>query len=215
MARIRIGNVFPSIQWLMERCAPAGHGLGDVSNSAKYSVTPDNIDTLFAAGWYQYYDRTYTSLARLGFSGGLLVVPTFEGADQIFFPRFQNKVMPGTYGIRKYEEGVWSEWYIQNPVMNVGIEYLTTERYMGKPVYAALVNVGAYPETGMRNASTGITATGIVRFNASIGYTSLPLAGNMEINTFHSGEEITVQLHTAGERIYTNDVFVTLYYIKN
>ena len=86
---------------------------------------------------------------------------------------------------------------------------------MGKPVYTKLVNVGAYPETGMTNAKTGIIATGIVRFHASIGYTSLPLAGNMEINTFHTGEEITVQLHTKGERIYSSDVLVSLYYIKN
>lgn len=41
--------------------------------------------------------------------------------------------------------GVWSplEWF--NPPMELGVEYRTTERYNGNPVYAKLVNFGALP----------------------------------------------------------------------
>lgn len=44
--------------------------------------------------------------------------------------------------------GVWQPWEWVNPPMLAGVEYRTTERYMGKPVYAKLVFVGAGPTAG-------------------------------------------------------------------
>ena len=38
------------------------------------------------------------------------------------------------------------EWF--NPPMQLGVEYRTTERYHGKPVYAKDVDCGVAPETG-------------------------------------------------------------------
>ena len=41
---------------------------------------------------------------------------------------------------------VWeSEYEYLNPPMQLGVEYRTTERYQGKPVYVKLVNFGALP----------------------------------------------------------------------
>lgn len=41
---------------------------------------------------------------------------------------------------------VWeSEYEYLNPPMQLGVEYRTTERYLGKPVYCKLVNFGALP----------------------------------------------------------------------
>lgn len=41
---------------------------------------------------------------------------------------------------------VWeSEYEYANPPMQLGVEYRTTERYLGKPVYCKLVNFGALP----------------------------------------------------------------------
>ena len=52
-------------------------------------------------------------------------------------------------------------------------------------------------------------------FSAASGYFSLPLAGNMEINTFRSNGSIVIQMNTAGERIFSSDVYVTIYYTKD
>lgn len=36
----------------------------------------------------------------------------------------------------------WSEWEYDNPPMHEGIEYRTTQRWMGRPVYTKLINLG-------------------------------------------------------------------------
>lgn len=37
----------------------------------------------------------------------------------------------------------WQPWECVNPLMQMGVEYRTTERYLGKPVYASLKRMGA------------------------------------------------------------------------
>ena len=39
-------------------------------------------------------------------------------------------------------------WEWVDPPMALGVEYRTTERYMGKPVYAKLLNLGSMPSSG-------------------------------------------------------------------
>lgn len=41
--------------------------------------------------------------------------------------------------------GQWDPLEYINPPMQLGVEYRTTERYLGKPVYCKLVNFGALP----------------------------------------------------------------------
>lgn len=45
-------------------------------------------------------------------------------------------------GIRMKINGAWGPWEWVNPLMELGVEYRTVERYRGKPVYAKLVNCG-------------------------------------------------------------------------
>ena len=39
-------------------------------------------------------------------------------------------------------DGAWGEWEWFNPPMDLGVEYRTTERYLGKPVYVKAVDCG-------------------------------------------------------------------------
>lgn len=56
----------------------------------------------------------------------------------------------GSYGIiarkTKYN-GYWTDWEWDNPPMALGVEYRTTERSGGNPVYVKQVYVGALPNT--------------------------------------------------------------------
>lgn len=63
-------------------------------------------------------------------------------------------VLTGCQAVILYNNG-WSEWEWLNPPMNSGIEYRTTERYMGKPVYAKCVNYG-YITAGEHSIAHGI-----------------------------------------------------------
>jgi hypothetical protein len=208
MARVKIGNVFPPVEYLLRHCAPAGYGLGD-----KGFHTYD-LNNALDCGWYAFSDTAENTPFGYGIA---LVLNRFDVdiVQVAFSTTMFASNFNGAIARRMYTEDAWSEWEFINPPMEVGVEYRTTERWMGKPVYTSLVNAGAYPETGLRNAETGIVATGIVRFHASAGYASLPRAGSMEINTFHNNGKLIVQLNTTGERINNNDVYVTLYYIKN
>lgn len=64
------------------------------------------------------------------------------------------------------DNGVWRpvEWV--NPPMNLGIEYRTTERYLGNPVYVKTVDFGALPNAsykfvGIESGASIIRASGI------------------------------------------------------
>lgn len=52
---------------------------------------------------------------------------------------------PGSMCIRNLSGGGFSEWEWVNPPMTLGVEYRTMEKYQGKPVYTALIDLGTLP----------------------------------------------------------------------
>ena len=53
---------------------------------------------------------------------------------------------------RQKYAGVWQPWEWVNPPMFIGVEYRTTERYIGKPVYTMVVSCGALPTASTAKA---------------------------------------------------------------
>lgn len=87
---------------------------------------------------------------------------------------------------------VWeSEYEYANPPMQLGVEYRTTERYLGKPVYCKLVNFGALPNATRKvvdhnipNVSNVISAYGSAQDQAiSVGAFSGQVTGINADNT--------------------------------
>lgn len=62
----------------------------------------------------------------------------------------------GCYAERIMKAGIWGPWEWVNPPMELGVEYRTTERYLGKPVYVKVVDCGALPNNTTKNVSLGI-----------------------------------------------------------
>lgn len=59
---------------------------------------------------------------------------------------------------------VWESVYeYGNPPMQLGVEYRTTERYLGKPVYVRLVSCGSAPSNSLKKIDTGLDYTVIDR----------------------------------------------------
>lgn len=127
--------------------APAGFGLGKCTDKLP-KVTKDTADTTTAAGWYEYYNvgvplcdgNTGTDC------GGLLVIPSMWGITQFFFCRNYY----GGYLRRNYVAGAddgagghWEPWEWVNPPLLAGVEYRTTERYAGKPIYIKYISYTA------------------------------------------------------------------------
>ena len=65
------------------------------------------------------------------------------------------------------------EWF--NPPMALGVEYRTTERCNGKPVYTKLVDCGAGPNATRKSVDAGISNVDrAVSANGSWGSSSIP-----------------------------------------
>lgn len=91
--------------------------------------------------------------------GALLVA--CRGSTQMYQLFFVGETY-GTGGsciiVRSMYGGEWGPWEWVNPPMELGVEYRTTERHQGKPVYVKLVNFGALPNATTKDVDTGISS---------------------------------------------------------
>ena len=134
--------------------APGGFGLGANGSPYAYTVlTADTINTINRSGLYVYDDNDHSIDAGLGNYGGSglllhLMHTKIHSLDakQVFYPRAG---MGNTYleRVKDTNKG-WLPWEWVNPPMQLGVEYRTTERYLGKPVYVQLMDFGRAPAQG-------------------------------------------------------------------
>lgn len=108
-----------------------------------------------------------------------LVLPhnTTQTIVQIAYRSTSN---PTSFATRRMTDGAWGEWEYINPPMQAGVEYRTTERWGGKPVYRKYVsyvttNQGADGTVTGINIPHGISdLDNIIRVNGKIGAYFLP-----------------------------------------
>ena len=132
--------------------APAGYGLG------ADSVKVDSWDNATKNGFYRSSGGSFTGDAH----GIVVSYPYGEGTcDQLAWSTWNNTHEMAT---RRIQNGVPREWEYINPPMSAGVEYRTTQRYLGKPVYTKLVNLGTLPGVaGGKRINHGAAANQIIR----------------------------------------------------
>ena len=126
--------------------APGGFGLGW---GAKALTSSDDVNDIAASGWYSWYERSvpknainlsWVTIMRVdGHLGGVFVQTAYGVTDAINY-----YTQPIVARRMRYSSAI-GEWEYENPPMELGVEYRTTERYMGKPVYKKLVTTGVLP----------------------------------------------------------------------
>nr|DAI48808.1 MAG TPA: hypothetical protein [Caudoviricetes sp.] len=139
--------------------APGGYGLG---SDAKLLTSNDDVNTIGASGWYSWVSSSaptnaiivaYLTIMRVdAYSSGVKVQTLYgatDGEDFITQPIVVRRMIYGS------KIGAW-EWV--NPKMYLGVEYRTTERYLGKPVYVKAVNFGALPNATIKRVTHGISS---------------------------------------------------------
>lgn len=114
--------------------APAGFGLG--MERPNVLTTKAQVNALRAFGLHEYYSSESACDGIDGITqGSILTIPTMYAVTQYFFCRYPHL---GCYLKRVSSLTVgdgWDSWEWVNPPMVPGVEYRTTERYNGKPVY--------------------------------------------------------------------------------
>lgn len=140
------------VTWDQVGAAPAGYGLGEDS---RWLDSDELFANLTTNGW----DTWGISLAdpNKPFGMGKMLVVNHSGnksCTQIAFNATSSTAMK----IRSQEnDGTWGEWEWVNPPMNLGVEYRTTERYQGKPVYAKVFEFGAMPNATKKTVSNNVS----------------------------------------------------------
>lgn len=127
--------------------APDGFGLGAENGQSLSSA--DDLDTITKNGVYQW-GNSIPKNAPIGYCK-MRVWNGAGWASQEVMSAYANE--KDSIRRRVFNNNVWRPFEWVNPPMELGVEYRTTERYMGKPVYKKLVTTGALP-----------SATGVVEY---------------------------------------------------
>lgn len=119
--------------------APAGYGLSEDSGKACGDYNTAVLGGMYAASGTgaanspgEYANFKYSTLS----------------VEARLRNRVHQRLTYDTYAARRVSTNggsSWGAWEYENPPMAVNVEYRTTERFMGKPVYAKMINFGELP----------------------------------------------------------------------
>jgi hypothetical protein len=140
--------------------APDGFGLG---GSATLLTSADNLDALMKTGWFYYNTSNapqgtlptalafYATLVHVSAAGNTCMQEAYDPTDSTLHGTVLRRTV---YGLGAGAQIYPWEWV--NPPMQLGVEYRTTKRYLGKPVYVKVVDCGNLPASGLKNIAHGI-----------------------------------------------------------
>lgn len=198
-----------AIDTLLAGKAPGGYGLGGTFGD--YIADADNATV---DGKYRTNSGTLNLPDGIYGMFGELEVSTVR-SDKSIFQVFR----PGTSGYQQYSlerrcvNGAWKPWEWVNPPMQLGVEYRTTERYLGKPVYVKVVDFGAGANNTEKSVEHGASNASVIDYG---GYAK---SGNGELSvpwTTHSTLSVssTVIVMTADANYSGYSVYVWIKYYK-
>lgn len=116
--------------------APSGFGFGEEI----VTKTINDCNAAIATGLYKVNANSANCPPNFTV-GTFMLVESYSNNSKIQRITTNGSATP-VYATRIMSGGVWGEWEYINPPMTLGVEYRTTERYEGKPVYTKMVNTG-------------------------------------------------------------------------
>jgi hypothetical protein len=162
--------------------APAGYGFGEQVAKAQ------DWNHHYRTGVYK--ERTNSPDGNALWYGISCVSSYGEVTNIAFNPNTTNG---STMAIRHHKGTTPFAWEYVNPPMLEGVEYRTTERFNGKPVYARLINCGSLPNANFKNFYIAPNILDIVRID-----------GYLEHNANYTDKIPISQVTNADIRLYTD-----------
>ena len=147
-----------------------------------------------------FYAMT-TGAANVPFDYGVLLVHNIGNPNYV-----HQELTHYSEGIKACRAGAWDDsisaikwrpWEYVNPPMVIGVEYRTTERYLGKPVYVMVVDCGYLPNAGGKTItySDDENCRLISVYGAGISIPTLNLGGNLN-TTYPSDSVVSIDYGT-------------------
>ena len=140
--------------------APGGHGLGATTIQEAPNHDANEITT---TGWYMaginVPNNAWWLVSSITY-GNIMYQFAYANQDA-------SGVLNGTVVQRskRNARSDWTPWEYINPPMMLGVEYRTTERYLGKPVYAKSVNFGNAPSSSMKYVDCATNVDKVVDYS--------------------------------------------------
>lgn len=132
--------------------APDGFGFGTLPPVIS---DPDSLIGT-ADGIYQFYSVDHP--IGIDETAGILI--HYQGNFREVTSSCRQILYPGgkwAYHLERAYSGTWTEWEYVNPPMQLGVEYRTTERYAGKPVYVKAIDFGELPNNSAKSVAHSIS----------------------------------------------------------
>lgn len=152
--------------------APSRFGLGEnlTTGPLMQVLTEETLDTTYNNGWYFANGVNIAgfsqAIIRVDSSGRTIYQTAYVALKDGYVLR---RCLVDTIGSPPYNSfGSW-EWV--NPPMQLGVEYRTTERYLGKPVYIRLEAITALPNNNTLTVSkVGVPSGGTLFVDNIVDY---------------------------------------------
>lgn len=143
--------------------APKGFGLGDIWNIAPSR----DADLITGSGFQMAVLNT-----PIGSSWWGILSFIYDADTATQWAMSQNDASYyGSVCKREKRAGTWTPWEWGNPPLALGVEYRTTERYLGKPVYIRLEEVAALPNnTTLTVSKVGVPSGGTLYVDNIVDY---------------------------------------------
>ena len=198
--------------------APGGFGIGetpkyiadanDAVKNGRYAIDESTLNLPGSTG--SLWDYTYLDVYA-GSRPDVYIKQTITSPYQVWH---QCEVTRCFYSVR----GGWQPWEWINPPMELGVEYRTTERYFGKPVYAKLVDCGTIPAQGTNKTIvfSPDEINGIVSIGAysPMRGTTLPYYDANGVRYSIAGNGNTIMIWNYSESQLDTNVNALIKYIK-
>lgn len=115
---------------------------------------------------------------------------------------------------KRLTDGTWHPWEYTNPALALGVEYRTTERYLGKPVYVKVVDCGKFPAPGTSKlVAHGISNCTPVTVTAQMSNSNtVPYVGYYTIGVDNTA--ITLASVSGVSDLSAHNTVATMRYIK-
>lgn len=189
--------------------APGGFGLGGVLVDApENSEGFADANLITATGFYR-------AVRNVLYGGWHYIIHlNYDSATALQLAAY---VSGEVYGAREKRLNVWGDWEHTNPPMELGVEYRTTERYLGKPVYVKLFDCGTIPAQGTHkdlvfspdvDSIVSVTAYSPIRGN------TLPYYDANGVRYSITGNGATVMIWNYSESLMDTNVRALIKYTK-
>lgn len=192
--------------------APAGYGLG-------YSaiISASDLDSTKAPGWYCIPEGiTHNNVSA---NYWYMHVVAYGSGNQHCVQKLYPVSSYNVELVRFCRSSTWSAWECANPPLALGVEYRTTERWAGNPVYVTLVNFGAMPDSSTKEKTHGIANIyQVIRVECSVFHSTatfnLPYDAGTEKGMAYANKTAVKITANATLGTYGYSAYVAVYYTK-